>query len=128
MKLSFEKKSNVKKKLRVGEYVSVVKDIKFRDDFIAKDAFVVSYELEDVNGAKYPFSETFFNNAQNERTQRFFEYLQSIGVSLDECDKFIGCRERITLKKQVKNNIPFLSIDVREFVSAAEGKIDAVAD
>ena len=128
MKLSFEKKSSVKKKLGVGEYISVVRDIRFRDDFKGNDAFIVSYELEDAKGIHYPFYETFYNKVSNERTRSFFEYLQSNGISLDECDKFVGCRERITLKKHLKNNVAFLTIVDREFICAAEGKIDVVAD
>lgn len=98
-----------------GEYMAEVTDIRFPDGYVEGEAFEVVYSVTTKN-AKKVFSEIFFNNAYNARTNEFFDYLVKNNISLKDVTEFIGCREQLTFKKHVSGNRSMISIVKRKFI------------
>lgn len=121
MLLSIKQKKKTPSSLKVGMYDSVVTDIGFHPDYRDKEAVLIKYCLTDENGRTHDYSEIFFNNESNERSQKFFEYLVENDIPLDKYTMFIGCQEKLHLQKTVRGNRTMLTIVERQFISHAEG-------
>ena len=104
-----------------GIYNAECVSIGMHPDYADESAILVKYVLTDENGKIFDFSEVFYNNSFNKRSCEFFDYLEENDIPLDNVDNFIGCTERVTMKKLVRSNKSMLSIVAREFVAHAAG-------
>lgn len=116
-----EPKSTRRPKAILGTHRSIVTDIFYDPDFADKDAIRIKYRITTDDGKEFDYSELFYNNEHNERTQALFDYLDSNGIDINNVEKFKGCHERITIKKRVDAyNVARPSIVDREFVAYPE--------
>ena len=102
--------------LRPGEYDCLVKELKDADGYVPGDAFTFVYELS--RGDKvWSYKETFLNDLDDVRTKALMKHLEKKGISEENIEKFVGCREKVKLLKQVVDNRGiYLNIVEREFV------------
>lgn len=80
----------------------------------------LTYELTDKNtGVCHPFSETFVFVRGNERTQDFLDYLDAVGIGWDEegLPCFVGCTEKVVIKRNPTRHGTLPSIVERDFLS-----------
>jgi len=119
--LNTKKRTN-KSKLIPGEYDSVVTFFDFHPDYRAETAFLVKYKLTNAKGTVFNFSEIFFNDEKNKRTDHFFKYLEKNGITAEDFRDFQGCKEKLTLKKNpTRDGRIFLSITERVFIAQKAG-------
>jgi len=86
-----------------GTYNSIVTTVELADGNAT--AFYVKYELVNKKtSAKYRFREKFMNDPGNDRTRRFFEYLDSNGVKFEMSGDLIGICEEVVIEEVVANN------------------------
>ena len=104
-----------KNKLAPGTYESVVISVAYATAYVEGKAIEIRYELTAADGSVYPYKEVFFNNEMNPRSAEFFEYLEDIGIPLDELEAFVGTHEKLVVKKSTRG--PFMTIEHRELIS-----------
>ena len=124
--LTIKNTRKAKPYLKPGIYDAECISIGMHPDYADDAAILVEYALTDETGRLFDFREVFYNNSYNERSGDFFDYLEKNKISLDNVEKFIGCTERVTLKKLVRSNRSMLSIVAREFVAHAAGDDSAI--
>ena len=111
------KKSPPKKRgLKPAEYTSHVNSVAWAPGYREGDAFEVCYTLTNSDGEAFPYKELFYCNGPNNRTEGFYDYLAKHGINSIEA--FVGCNEKLTILKRVKDNRTFLTIDHREFLGS----------
>lgn len=120
--MSLLKKANkkigmVEKKLRPGNYLSEIIEVKDAPGFRVGDAFLITYNLVDKSSSdEFTKKETYINDRENPRTDKLLTYLEENGVDVQEYIDFVGIHEEITLEYQVNNGTKFLNIGARTFV------------
>ncbi len=122
-----EKTTKSRTAIRPGTYEAIVTACGYDDSYAGDGAFSVTYELTSGNGKKIKHSEVFFDNDYNDRTWAFKEHLYNLGITVENLDDFVGCKERIIVKKIVRNNRALPGIVEREFISFPEGDTDGLA-
>lgn len=107
-----------KKKATVicGDFDSIVASVECPADFVEGDAYDIHYELTDANGDKFPYWERFYADPTNERTSAFNDYLESIGLSMEDIYNFVGTKEKISIRKKVSRNQARPTIVSREVI------------
>lgn len=126
MDLSVKKKATKKQRISVDTPLrSTVESVNWAPGYVPGKAFEVCYKIEDDAGNIQKYSEIFLASDNNDRTQEFYEYLQSNGIS-DIAD-FAGCVEQLTFLKDVKNNRAYVNIAKRKFISAPASQLSNVA-
>lgn len=129
MKLSFEQKnSSNPKSPNAGTYLSTVTYIGYCDDYDDESAIEVLYSLVDDAGNKFNYREIFYNDVKIPRTYNFFNYLILNGVNLDEVESFIGCQEKVIIKKKRTSRGIFKTISEREFLGRSEVSTNEMAN
>ncbi|MBE7041053.1 MAG: hypothetical protein E7400_03700 [Ruminococcaceae bacterium] len=118
-KKSFTKGSSSNNRLKPGSYNSVVKKVEFRDDYDAQTGLQLFYELTDEDGRTYEFKELFFNVPGNPRTEALGEYLEAAGIDTDDVRNWVGLRETLTIKWNIKGTNQFLTIVERKVLDGA---------
>lgn len=106
------------KKLRIGTYRSKVTSVVYSEKHVAGSAIVIHYKLTAGNGDVFDYSEYFYLDGRNPRSQVFFAYLEESGIDPDDLGQFEGCAEELVLKKST--NSRFLTIESRRFLGKAE--------
>ena len=129
MKLNLSaKKLNARgKTVPVGTYSSEVLAIGFHPDYANDSAILVKYKLTDTSGKDYPYGEIFYNDIYNDRSRSFFDYLSKNGISMDAIETFVGCKEKVTIKKDAKRFVTHMTIVDREFISRTAGDSNDLA-
>ena len=107
--LSTTKKSR-KSRIPVGQYSSVVTAISYAEEYADEEAIRVYYKLTSDEGECYEYSEVFHNDAANERTAQFFDYLEAAGIQEGEdgLPDLVGFSEDLTLKRKVGYSRPVI--------------------
>lgn len=98
-----------------GTYDSKITNVVPVDGYDFDERFRIIYELTDVEGNKFKFSEIFFNEEKNTRYNKFVNYLSSNGVQLVDYGSFIGVCEKIKIDFRDK----YLNIVDRTFVGVS---------
>lgn len=98
----------------VGTYSSVVTSVAYAADYVKGKAIEVQYSLTAADGSVFKYKEIFHNNRKNPRTDEFFRYLESLGISLDQLEDFVGTTEELVLKKSGKGKL--LTIESRRAI------------
>lgn len=107
-------------KLKPGQYTAKVIDIDWAEGYINKSAFKVSYEMVDSKGKSFNYSEIFFANRFNNRTDAFFTHLEANEIF--QLGDYVGCTEIVEIGKDVQGNKARLTIYKRTFVSHDDKK------
>ena len=68
------------------------------------------------DGKTLEFTETFWLNDNNERSNELLDYLAENEIYEDHLEEFTGCREQVTIKKNISHGHAFPSIVAREFI------------
>lgn len=106
-----------KESVRPGSYTSKVVSVSWDEDYIEEAMLLILYQLTDKDGKTFPFNERFFNITNNERTERFLDYLSENGVDDIFCD-YVGKEESVVIKKvPQENGRVFLNIVQRDFIN-----------
>lgn len=84
-----KKKSRFTSSIKAGVYHATVIEVTDNDKYVAGSAFIVKYQLSDVNGGCVgEFQETFFNSTSNPRTLELAELMDKLGV--ETADDLVG--------------------------------------
>ena len=110
-----------KKLLAPGTYESVVTSVAYAAAYVEGKAIELHYELTAADGSVHPYSEVFFNELTNHRSAKFFEYLRSLGIPLDELEAFVGTKEKLVIKKSTSGR--FMTIESREPISDSDADV-----
>lgn len=122
-----EKTKKTRTIIKPGIYEATVTACGYDDSYAGDGAIRVAYELIGSNGKTFNHSEVFFDNDYNDRTWEFKEHLYDIGITEDNLEDFVGCKERIVVKKIVRNNRALPGIVEREFISFPDGDESGLA-
>ena len=93
------------KALVPGIYRSVVLSVAYAADYVHESALEIKYELTAADGSTHPYREIFFNDSSIPRTRAFLEYLDSLGVPMNELEQFVGFEEELVIKKAGKGKL-----------------------
>ena len=118
--ISMTRKKRKSRDVPVGEYIATVTRAEYSPYYDPEDsAFVVTYRLENKNGDQYSFRETFLNTkyCYNDRTSDLLEYLHENGIEINEPADFVGCVEKVLIKKVLNGDRSYKNIITRDFVA-----------
>lgn len=99
-----------------GDYDSVVISVDQAKDYEPGKAIEVTRQLTNAAGKTITHKETFIIDGYiPDRTLEFEDYLDDNGI--EEYSDFVGCKERVTLRKQSTSRGVYTNIVARVFVS-----------
>lgn len=101
---------------KCGDFESTVVSVATPPDFVEGEAFDITYDLIDENGTHYPYKERFFADTTYERSAKFSDYLDRIGVGRKTVENFVGVKEKISIRKKVTNGKARATIVSREVI------------
>lgn len=109
-------KSNslVKIFLKPGWYVSTVKDVYADPDYVQGSMMKIVYNLENEQNQCFEFEELFATRGTNQRSADFRDYLIANGIT--DWKDYIGCQEKVNLRKKMGKHKTFLTIAERSFI------------
>ena len=124
---SIPKKSGpVKREPKPGTFNFTVTDVGPAPGYKPGHAAIVSYELVDKNGVKYPYQETFrLVKPFREHSKKFFEYLEDNGI--DDLSEIVNGQGELTLQYEFVGARRYLNVAEREFFFEDEGGEDDAA-
>lgn len=99
--------------VKPGTYSAKIVYADYDDDYVAESAFVIKYELTAEDGTTLPYSEVFFSDERNPRTQEFYDYLEDHQIYT--FDDLIGKEEILVIKKTTAGR-GLVTIESRQFV------------
>lgn len=114
-----------KKSPTPGIYHAVVTAVESPEGFAPNNALDIRYRLTDPkSGDEIPCSERFYiAHPLNERTEKFEEHLDQIGV--EDYEDYVGCEVELVFMKEVKNGTVFCNVVDRRLISAPAVKVAA---
>ena len=100
-----------------GEYDSIVISVDPDKDYEDDTAIKVTRQLTNAAGKQFTHKETFIigGDCIPDRTIEFEDYLDDSGI--EEYSDYVGCKERVTLRKQSTSRGVYTNIVARVFVS-----------
>lgn len=102
-------------KLKPGTYEATIAAVYDADGFVSGDAFTLEHKVT-CEGNAVVYKETFINAPDAQRTQAFFDFIESCGYSCDDLEALVGVKEKLTFLKQYRGNGVYLNVYAREFL------------
>lgn len=97
-----KKKTSSTSSIKAGVYHATVIEVSDNEKYVDGSAFIVRYQLSDVDGGFVgEFKETFFNSTSNPRTLELAELMDKLG--LESADELVSKTFLVEIRFRITN-------------------------